>query len=128
MATNAPVDPELVRNFMFYGTIRVGFIALGGTIIGAVAFWKTDRGAARIFSFLVQRADATRLVAVLAIVMAAFALAIIGKIESGAVVSILSGVAGFSAAWRGTSSGVPTQTGRVRRATAPQPRTAVHSG
>jgi hypothetical protein len=95
MASDAPIDPSIIHDIMWYGAGCVGIVTLGATIVGGIAFWKTQSGGAKTFSLLVQRADATRLVTVLAIIAAAFVLTLIGRIESGAVISILSGVAGY---------------------------------
>ena len=95
MAAGTPVDPTIIHDIMWFGMLCVGIVTFGVTILGGIAFWRTQSGGAKTFSLLVQRADATRLVTVLVIVAAAFVLALIGRVEAGAVVSILSGIAGY---------------------------------
>lgn len=70
-------------------------IAIGATIVGSIAFWRTEKGGARTFSLLLQRANALQMLTVMLIVVAACALRILDSINSEAVVSLLSGVAGF---------------------------------
>jgi hypothetical protein len=69
-------------------------LALAGTAVGVVAFYKTTKGAATTFSKLIQRGSIIRLTAIMAIIWAVFALGSIGKLDAPAA-SILSGIAGF---------------------------------
>ena len=91
---------ENVPSEYFIETARLATISLvaivtGLTIVASVAFYRTDRGTAKIFSSLVLRAGALQLVTVLAIVVGACFLTVIGKINSEGIVSILSGIAGY---------------------------------
>jgi len=79
----------------FYFAIAVGLVVLGGTIVGSIAFWRAAEGQARTFSMLLQRANALQILTAILIVIAACALIITGDIQEEAVVSILSGVAGY---------------------------------
>lgn len=89
-------------------------IVSGATIVGAIAFWRTQKGAAKTFSLLLQRASALQMLAVILIILAATALRILDLINPEAVVSILSGVAGTSsAALRGL--GKEMRSGQIRR-------------
>ena len=80
---------------VFYVAIVTCVMVVGATIIGGIAFWKSDKGAARTFSILVQRANVVQMLAVVLIILAACGLRIMDKINAEAVVSILSGVAGY---------------------------------
>ena len=70
-------------------------IVAGATIVGSIAFFRTEKGAAKTFSLLLQRASALQMLAVILIILTAATLRILNLIESGAVVSILSGIAGY---------------------------------
>jgi hypothetical protein len=88
-------NTELLISLARYATIMVAIVVLGTTIVGSIAFWKTQKGAATTFSLLLQRASALQMLTVILIVVAACALRLIDAINSEAVISLLSGVAGF---------------------------------
>jgi hypothetical protein len=44
----------------FYATIMVVVIMLGTTIVGSIAFWRAQKGQAKTFSLLLQRANALK--------------------------------------------------------------------
>src|SRR3982750_2357360 len=75
--------------------IGVGIMGAGFTIVGAIAFWKTEKGAAKTFILFFQRGDALRMLTVGAIVVGAIFLALAGTIKESSVVAILSGIAGY---------------------------------
>jgi hypothetical protein len=75
--------------------IGVGILAAGFTIVGAIAFWKTDKGAAKTFTLFFQRGDGLRMLTVGAIVVGVIFLALAGTIKEASVVAILSGIAGY---------------------------------
>ena len=76
-------------------TCIVVAIVVGATVVGSIAFWRTETGGAKTFSLLLQRASALQMLAVILIILTAATLRILNLIESGAVVSLLSGIAGF---------------------------------
>ena len=88
-------DPTILTTLALYATIMVVAITLCTTIVGGIAFWKTQVGAARTFSLLLERANALQMLAVILIIVAAVALRLQDAINPEAVVSILSGVAGY---------------------------------
>jgi len=73
----------------------VGIVVLGATVVGSIAFWKTQGGAAVTFSLLLRRASALQMLAVVLIILSAVALRILDLIQPEAIVSILSGIAGY---------------------------------
>lgn len=73
----------------------IGIVTLGFTIVGGIAFWKTNTGGAKTFTLFLQRGDALRIMTVGGIVVAATFLALAGILEGAAVASILSGIAGY---------------------------------
>jgi hypothetical protein len=80
---------------VLYVAIIAGLIVIGFTIVGAIAFWRTDKGGAKTFSMLLQRASVVQMLAVLLIILAATGLRIMDKIGAEALVSLLSGIAGY---------------------------------
>jgi hypothetical protein len=90
-----PINPETMRIAAFYVTIIIAIIAVGATIVGSIAFFKAGSGQAKTFSLLVQRAGALQLITVMSIIGASCFLAVIGKVNSEGVISILSGIAGY---------------------------------
>jgi hypothetical protein len=89
------VDPTVLITLALYATIMVAVIVLGTTIVGGIAFWRSKQGQARTFSLLLQRANALQMLAVILIIVAAVVLRMANAINSEAIVSILSGVAGY---------------------------------
>jgi hypothetical protein len=92
------LSPEMLRylaEVALYATICVVVITAGLTIVGTIAFYRAERGQAKTFSLLMQRAGALQLIAVLTIVVGACLLTVLGRISSDGIVSILSGIAGY---------------------------------
>ena len=85
----------VLSTLALYLTIIIAIIVAGGTVVGSIAFWRTQQGAAKTFSLLLQRANALQMLAVLLIILAAFALRILELINAEGVVSLLSGIAGY---------------------------------
>jgi len=76
--------------------LLIGVGIMGGfTIVGAIAFWKTEKGGAKTFTMFFQRGVALRMLTVGAIVVGAIFLALAGTIKESSVVAILSGIAGY---------------------------------
>ncbi len=75
--------------------VCVAILALAFTIVGGIAFWRTEKGGAKTFTLFIQRGDALRILTVVLIVIAASFLALAHVIEGTAVVAILSGIAGY---------------------------------
>lgn len=88
-------NAALLSTLVLYLTIIIAVIVTGGTIVGSIAFWRTQQGAAKTFSLLLQRASALQMLAVILIILAACALRTLDLINSEAVVTLLSGIAGY---------------------------------
>lgn len=88
-------ETELLSRLGLCLTIMVVVVSVCATIIGGIAFWKTEKGGAKTFSLLVQRASAIQMATVVLIILGACSLRMLNLISSEAVVSILSGVAGY---------------------------------
>jgi hypothetical protein len=78
-----------------YFTWIVVAIVVGTTIVGGIAFGRTETGAAKTFSLLLQRASALQMLAVILIILTAATLRILNLIGSDSIVSILSGIARY---------------------------------
>jgi hypothetical protein len=88
-------NAALLSTLVLYMTIIIAVIVAGGTIVGSIAFWRTQSGAAKTFSLLLQRASALQMLAIFLIILAACALRILDLINSEAVATLLSGIAGY---------------------------------
>ena len=88
-------DTTIVSTLALYATIVVVTITLCTTLVGGIAFWRTHSGAAKTFSLLLRRANALQMLAVILIIVAAVALRMTNGISAEAVVSLLSGIAGY---------------------------------
>lgn len=86
---------ELLSNLAFYFTIIAVALSACGTIVGSIAFWRAGAGQAKTFSLLLQRSQALQMATVILIILGACALRIVELISSEAIVSILSGIAGY---------------------------------
>jgi Ca2+/Na+ antiporter len=75
-------------------TFLVGLWILAFLIIGTVAFWKTDKGTAKSFGMMFQRADFLRILTVMFVVLAVIWLSAMDALKPGAI-AVLSGVAGY---------------------------------
>jgi uncharacterized membrane protein len=89
------MESAVLTTLAFYATIMVVSIVLCTTIVGAIAFWKSEKEQAQTFSFLLQRANALQMLTVILIIVAAVVLRATNGINAEAVVSILSGIAGY---------------------------------
>jgi phosphatidylglycerophosphate synthase len=90
-----PIDTATLASLAFHATLMVIAITAGTTIVGAIAFWRAESGQAETFSVLLERANALQMLAVILIIVAAVVLRLTNAIGAEAVVSILSGVAGY---------------------------------
>jgi hypothetical protein len=79
------------------GLMNCGIVVLAicGAVIAKAAFQKTERGAARALSQMIERAGVLQLLTVQVIVMSVVTLRIIDGLSADATVSILSGIAGY---------------------------------
>lgn len=89
------IQLETLNLFMCYILSIVFLIVVCLTIIGSIAFYKTEKGSAKTFSLLLQRSSALQMVTVILIILSAVCLRILNLIESNAIVSILSGISGY---------------------------------
>ena len=97
MATNHYPD----FNINEYSALIVNSLTIVGvvaivcfTLLGFIAFKKTEKGAAKSFGLLFQRGDFLKLLTVISVVSAVLFLSLADKLTQGAI-SLLSGLAGY---------------------------------
>jgi len=94
MDTNGAINANVFPNLPLYGTIVGCFVVAALAVMGGIAFYK-GKDTAEAFTTLIQRANIIQMLAVVMIIMAAVGLRLLDKITPEAVVSILSGIAGY---------------------------------
>jgi hypothetical protein len=80
---------------IIYLTVAVGLIIVGISVVGAIAFTRPDKTAAMMFSQALLRSNLTQMLTITYIILGACFLRAYDKISAEAVVSIISGVAGY---------------------------------
>jgi hypothetical protein len=101
MLSDSPTSPATPDELRV--VVQLAWIAFWGlcvtavvfTTLGSIAFFRTQKGAARSFTHLFERAEAVKLSAVILIVVAVTVLGLLGKISSQGVVGVLGGIAGY---------------------------------
>jgi hypothetical protein len=73
----------------------VGILALGYTLVGAVAVWRAGRDGALAFFRMFERLQVLQLLTVMLVIASATVLALLGILDSSGITGILSGVAGY---------------------------------
>jgi hypothetical protein len=79
---------------IIYLTVAVGLIIVGISVV-AIAFTRPDKTAAMMFSQALLRSNLTQMLTITYIILGACFLRAYDKISAEAVVSIISGVAGY---------------------------------
>jgi hypothetical protein len=95
METNPILQsPETIVTLAWIGLATAGVMAVPFTVIGAIAYWKSENPAGS-FSRLFERAQALKLTTVILIILSVTVLAFFKIIDSNGAVGILSGIAGY---------------------------------
>jgi hypothetical protein len=81
-------------NLIFWAGIVGGLFVIGTSIMGVIAFYK-GKDTADAFTALIQHGNMLQMLAVAMIIAAVVGLGLLDKINAEAVVSILSGIAGY---------------------------------
>lgn len=89
------IDTAFIISLAWLFLYALGIVVAGYTIVGAIAFWKTQKGSAKTFSLLLQRGNALKMLAIVLVIVVATLLTLLGKIEGAAVVGILSSIGGY---------------------------------
>lgn len=88
-------NAELLISLACYLTIITFIVVAGFTIVGSIAFCRTEKGSAKTFSLLMRRANALQMLTVILIVLVVAVLRLTDSLAEAAVISLLSGVAGY---------------------------------
>jgi hypothetical protein len=75
--------------------ILFGLAIIAFTIVGGIAFYRSNQGQAKSFGLLFERGNFLRLATAVLIILATILLAALDKLNSEGVAAILSGVAGY---------------------------------
>jgi hypothetical protein len=75
--------------------ILVGILAIGFSLVGAVAVWRSGKDAAGAFFRLFEKMQVLQLLTVMLVIASATILALLGILNSNGITGILSGVAGY---------------------------------
>lgn len=73
----------------------VAVLAIGFSLVGAVAVWRAGKDGGRQFFRMFERLQVLQLLTVMLVIASATVLALLGILSSNGVTGILSGVAGY---------------------------------
>lgn len=88
-------DQEFVYAIAKLFVVVFAIACATATIVGGIAFYKTDKGAARSFSELMRRAGILEIVTVILIAAAVSNMRMLDKLSAESTVAILSGIVGY---------------------------------
>ena len=93
--TATSVTIQNVIDLINSSTMLVGILAVGFTLVGVIAVWRTEKDGAWAFFRMFERMQILQLLTVMFVVASATVLALLGILNSNGVTGILSGVAGY---------------------------------
>lgn len=91
----AAVPVQNVIELINAATVVVGIVALGFSIVGAMAVWRAGKQGSVSFFRMFERLQVLQLLTVMLVIAAATLLALFGILDSNGITGILSGVAGY---------------------------------
>ena len=91
----SPVSAQNVIQLIDAIAVLVGIIALGFSVVGAIAVWHAGKNGAVSFFRMFERLQVLQLLTVMLVIAAATILALFGILDSNGITGILSGVAGY---------------------------------
>jgi len=91
----ARVPIENVIALLNASTVLVSIVAIGFTLVGLIAVWRTGQDGASSFFRMFERLQVLQLLTVMLVVASATVLALLGILNSNGITGILSGVAGY---------------------------------
>jgi hypothetical protein len=83
---------QFLLEISFYATVLIAVFLVALTVIASIAFWK---GEAKTFTTVVLNSYPLQMLTICLIIFAATALRMLELIQTEAIVSILSGIAGY---------------------------------
>lgn len=90
-----PLPIHSVIALIHAAALLVGIVALGFSVVGAVAVWHAGKHGASAFFRMFERLQVLQLLTVMLVIAAATTLALFGILDSNGITGILSGVAGY---------------------------------
>lgn len=85
---------ELVKWIVGSVTVIMVVVLIAFSVVGGIAFMRTQQGSAKSFGLLFQRGNFLRIATTFLVVVAVVYLALVSRLSEGAI-GILSGVAGY---------------------------------
>ncbi len=73
----------------------VGILAIGFSLVGAIAVWRAGKEGALAFFHMFERLQVLQLLTVMLVIASATVLALLGILDSNGITGILSGVGGY---------------------------------
>ena len=97
MTLDAPtgISIQNVIELINSSAVLIGILAIGFTLIGVIAVWRTEQDGAWAFFKMFERLQVLQLLTVMLVIASATVLALLGILDSNGVTGILSGVAGY---------------------------------
>ena len=93
--TSTGVSVQNVIELLHSLSLMVGILAVGFTLVGAIAVWRTSKDGAWAFFRMFERLQVLQMLTVMLVIASATILAMLGILNSNGVTGILSGVAGY---------------------------------
>lgn len=93
--TTTGVTIQNVIELMNSVAILVGILAIGFSLVGAIAVWRTGKDGAGAFFRLFEKLQVLQMLTVMLVIASATILALLGILNSNGITGILSGVAGY---------------------------------
>lgn len=90
-----PVPVQSVIELINATAVLVGIVALGFSVVGAIAVWRAGKQGSVSFFRMFERLQVLQLLTVMLVIAAATLLALFGILDSNGITGILSGVAGY---------------------------------
>ena len=94
-ATTASLPIDKVIALIHASALLVGILAIGFTLVGMIAVWRTGKEGAGAFFRMFERLQVLQLLTVMLVIASATVLALLGILNSNGITGILSGVAGY---------------------------------
>lgn len=93
--TTTGVTIQQVIELMNSVAILVGILAIGFSLVGVIAVWRTGKEGAGAFFRLFEKIQVLQMLTVMLVIASATILALLGILNSNGITGILSGVAGY---------------------------------
>ncbi|RZA20515.1 MAG: hypothetical protein EOP93_05705 [Lysobacteraceae bacterium] len=102
--------------------VLVAIVAVGFSLVGAVAVWRAGQHGAAGFFRMFERLQVLQLLTVMLVIASATVLALLRLIDSNGIIGILSGVAGYVLGGLNRAPAPPAKPPPPATKTAPEPK------